>query len=538
MPTLVLHFPGGRYHATPWGSHVNEGLVEWPPSPWRMLRALIATAFTKARVPDPVPAEHPLRRLVTALASALPTYRLPRGVSTHSRHYMPMGTLEKRREKTTLVLDAFAALGAGPVAVTWSARLEADCHALLAQLAEALGYLGHAESWAEARLLTDHEPLPRELDGSYEVVPHAEGRIALPGEEQVVLLAPTTTEAYAAWRQQAVEETLEAFPSPPGKKPSRSLLDKRAKAVRPFPSDLFSALCQDTTWLQHHGWSQPPGSQRVLYWRRTDGLITSRPVVIPRPHGVEPVEAVLLALTAPSVKGDVLPPIARALPLAEKIHRSLVSLVGGGHRVDCPVLVGKDVRGEPLKGHEHVHIFPLCRDRDGRDAIDHVLLYAPMGFDAAAQDAIRRLRNTWAKNVRGDISITVAGMGSRTALHDAVGAEVHGPSRVWVSRTPFVPPRHVKERRHTLVDQVQAELKSRRFLRLIGVEEVQVKVMERDEFIRAGLHRFVRRRERGPEPPIDIGYGLRLEFSEPVEGPIALGYGCHFGLGRFGAIAS
>ena len=40
MPiTIKLTFPGGRYHATPWGRHVNEGVPEWPPSPWRLLRA-------------------------------------------------------------------------------------------------------------------------------------------------------------------------------------------------------------------------------------------------------------------------------------------------------------------------------------------------------------------------------------------------------------------------------------------------------------------------------------------------------------------
>jgi hypothetical protein len=27
--------------------------------------------------------------------------------------------------------------------------------------------------------------------------------------------------------------------------------------------------------------------------------------------------------------------------------------------------------------------------------------------------------------------------------------------------------------------------------------------------------------------------GLSIEFSEPVPEPIALGYGCHFGLGQF-----
>jgi len=32
MPvTIKLNFPAGRYHATPWGRHVNEGVAEWPP---------------------------------------------------------------------------------------------------------------------------------------------------------------------------------------------------------------------------------------------------------------------------------------------------------------------------------------------------------------------------------------------------------------------------------------------------------------------------------------------------------------------------
>ena len=38
MPVIIrLTFPGGQYHATPWGRHVNEGAVEWPPSPWLMI---------------------------------------------------------------------------------------------------------------------------------------------------------------------------------------------------------------------------------------------------------------------------------------------------------------------------------------------------------------------------------------------------------------------------------------------------------------------------------------------------------------------
>src|SRR5262245_34507239 len=107
MITIELRFPGGHYHATPFGHHVNEGLVEWPPSPWRLLRALISTGFTRLGW-----SEVPLagRMLVEQLAAQLPTYVLPPATIAHSRHYMPLGLLD---QKTTLVLDAWANVGAG-----------------------------------------------------------------------------------------------------------------------------------------------------------------------------------------------------------------------------------------------------------------------------------------------------------------------------------------------------------------------------------------------------------------------------------------
>jgi CRISPR-associated protein Csb2 len=54
MPaTLALRFPLGRYHATPWDRSANEGTTEWPPSPWRLLRALVATWYTRCPGPGP-----------------------------------------------------------------------------------------------------------------------------------------------------------------------------------------------------------------------------------------------------------------------------------------------------------------------------------------------------------------------------------------------------------------------------------------------------------------------------------------------------
>ncbi len=31
MIEIAFRFTAGRYHATPWGRHVNEGVPEWPP---------------------------------------------------------------------------------------------------------------------------------------------------------------------------------------------------------------------------------------------------------------------------------------------------------------------------------------------------------------------------------------------------------------------------------------------------------------------------------------------------------------------------
>src|SRR5437870_10916889 len=85
--SISLTFPAGRFHATPWGHHVNEGLPEWPPSPWRLLRALVATWKRKC-VDEPEAGE----TLPSALAklTAPPLIHLPPASVSHTRHYMPL----------------------------------------------------------------------------------------------------------------------------------------------------------------------------------------------------------------------------------------------------------------------------------------------------------------------------------------------------------------------------------------------------------------------------------------------------------------
>ena len=136
--SIELRFLSGRYHATPWGHHVNEGAIEWPPSPWRLLRAL--TAVWKLHFPDVSAAE--VGELLLCLTDP-PVFHLPQASVGHTRHYMPL----YRSDKTTLVFDTFVALDqSAPVYIQWpDTALSAAQMRLLRRLTENLHYLGRAE---------------------------------------------------------------------------------------------------------------------------------------------------------------------------------------------------------------------------------------------------------------------------------------------------------------------------------------------------------------------------------------------------------
>jgi CRISPR-associated protein Csb2 len=535
VPGLILRFPGGRYHATPWGHHVNEGQVEWPPSPWRILRALVASGFTTQHwraIPESA------RRLIDKLASTLPSYRLPAASVAHSRHFMPIGVLGKGRETTTLVFDAWLDVGDAEVEIHWDCDLTKEEVGQLRALAECLGYLGRSESWVEAEVIENFGRPSALLNA----IPDGDGKRPGPGWEQISLMAAIPPTEYTEWQRETTERLLRDLPLPEGKKkPSVKLQKDRERAVAPYPATLLECLTKDTVWWKAHRWSQPPGSQRVLYWR-PDGAVQVGTPVLSKAVKVKPVTAMLLAMTTASGNRSALPARDRTLPQAELLHCAMVSVLGQGYAVDCPEITGRDQQGRPLREcHRHAHVLPVDLDQDGR--LDHILVHAPMGLGGEAQRAIRGLRRTWTKGGAGDLQLAMAGSGDLDilrALPAPLGESMEkllGPSsgaRMWLSLTPFVPPRFLKHRgANTLEGQVQAELASRG---LPSAEEVCVLQGGAEAL---ALRHFVRRRQRGGAPPaVDACYALRLRFAEPVCGPLSLGYAAHFGLGLFQAVSA
>ena len=247
---------------------------------------------------------------------------------------------------------------------------------------------------------------------------------------------------------------------------------------------------------------------------------------------------VLLSLASQSLNDHALPPLARSLPQAEMLHRQLLGAYGkrwqGRHSA---VLSGCDAEGRPLRGaHGHAHLLPLDLDDDGH--IDHLLLWAAAGLPAPEQEALRLVRSTYTKGGVGALRMAWAGAGEladllRLPLPQGPALQrTVGSSTQWLSATPFVPPRHLKARgANTLEGQVLAELASRG---LPAPQQLNWLDPQRHELARR-LRHHVRVRRAGPAPPVNVGFALRLDFAEAVAGPLCLGYGSHFGLGRFEA---
>src|ERR1700724_2678546 len=145
---IKLVFPGGRYHATPWGRHVNEGVPEWPPSPWRLLRALVAV-WKRTSLAFP---EEQLKRILTTLAGP-PLFFLPPHRVAHTRHAMPMNVIARNYKPSeaerkagkfqgdpSIVFDTFVSVSRrDPLFIGWlDAELAADDHAVLAKFLDHL----------------------------------------------------------------------------------------------------------------------------------------------------------------------------------------------------------------------------------------------------------------------------------------------------------------------------------------------------------------------------------------------------------------
>ena len=495
---LVLRqtFPLGRFHATPWRVNpFDDSHGEWPPSPWRLVRAVVARWYQWDREITEKPDFRQLDELIAALCVSSYGFHLP--VHTRAgkplRQYFPQefGWNPKGKKKAAVR--------------SYSTSLAQDNYWCVAP-DEVVWWFLESDKWTE--------PLANMLD-------HCLERITYFGR----------AESFTQLRRSS-----ESAP-----KPNCVLADRRAPSTIPVVVPRTDAKRDDIERVSGDIKPTIPPGARMMY-----ALRPTRP----------PTHEIPLA---PAIRRDrnlfqfaigrnVAPELRAIVRLTARFHgRVIQELVwiktgnpkatwkraGTNVREAIAEMTGKDANGKPLTGpHRHTEFLAWCEDgtptrllvwRDGRSFDDDeqtaVLLAASREFSwaAAGQDA-----DTWkVKLVPLD-----------RAVPPPPGFD-GGRSQVWESLTPYVPPRHhlrngKPRQRESLVAQIRRELSLRGFVDTNGIK---IEQLSDPSWVAVHIPRggATKRTFIGDRR----GYRLRLTFREPIEGPLRLGHSSSFGLGLF-----
>jgi len=526
---IGIRFPSGRYHATQWGRHVNEGVPEWPPSSWRLLRALVAV--WKRKLDDDPSCDIAVMRPLLEKLSAPPHFALPPVGTGHTRHYMPT------HDKKTKVFDVFVALDKqDEIAFFWPDVNISDAESrALSALLQNMNVFGRAESWCEARLL-DAEAVIK-LEQKVNCRPLKDH--AQPDQEIVRVLC---ADPLTAFENEHTAKT---------KITSGSGKTKQQVVLPVYEPDWH--LCMETLELHKQKWSDPPGSSWVPYVRESNCF------AVEQKRELRSFKRPLITMARYMLDSTVLPLVQDTLPVAEQTRRQLMGIYRSREErrfrekgIDdfaqprSEVFSGKNAEGVPLKDHAHVYILPADEDKDGR--IDHITVIARMGFDRSELEAIDQLRELKRGQNAPKIDLVLVGLGGYDSTQ---GALLFEESREWISATPFIATRYQKargqkrdkpellgiENRHVFTQKVLREELERLSQLRDDIPDAREIIIEPVDRIGAhGLRtiQFKRSRiKRGADGAQRPAGGFRIVFPAPVNGPICLGHSAHFGLGMF-----
>lgn len=498
--TLEQTFPLGRFHATPWKVFpYDDPHGEWPPSPWRLVRAVLARSYQLDReIADSTEAHAKLREtLVRAFATSQIEWQLPpsswrgpglRQYQPADFRFNPSNWKEKKLPafkgyNTTKVLDNFWVTANGKAAPViwhfdgpdWTPSLLAHLDACLARMT----YFGRAESITEIRR-TEAASAPVE---PVKLSPRRSGK-AVP----VLALQPDATLAQ-------LEASTDA------------------------------STVKDT--------NIPPGSRWMYAERPRRPEI--RPAKRPRPE-LQPTNLIQFAIGS-----TVAPRYKDTVRITERFRAKVLGcftkrFTGNAKTnwADAPIevrqqaflLSGREADGSPSKGHRHAAFF-LCGDPT---APSRLCVWRNEPFTDAEQRAILDAANTPLPLSYKDApwTITLVPLDKLVPPPPGLDGKL---SCTWKSLTPYVPMRHVHGRSGkekfgcSLPEQLTSELASRSFdVTSLGI------TFESSGW--AKVHGI--KSESGGRTNSDkLGYLVTLTFREPVKAPISLGASSHFGLGLF-----
>jgi len=501
--TLRLTFPWGRYYAHPWGQNparITE--AEWPPSPWRLLRA-IAAAWFQAN-----PGREPSNQLLQALeilGRELPTFVLPKVSFSRAVHYQPnFGATANddaalAKYKRVRHENHFAAVG-GDVLVRWKldgldeATRTSVCD-FVNDVAGRMTYFGRAESVCEVSV----------EDGETEGP--SEARVALQNSQPCRQISPACRDVFCP-------NPTDFRASDLWKRRDSKVADGLAR--KHLVQDLIDApqpLPDGTAWYSYcmpAGWPQ-------------EWVVRNAP-----PPSRKPKQGKVIAhFLEFSLQCRIPVPAKHTVSIAEMFRDAALR----NHGQSSFALSGHD-RPDDAKGH-HTHAFYLPLPDATGQLLAKLQVQSIYGFTQREVNALMSV---------GALRWADGRFPARPVLLRVERDIPEGVrSTVWQSKTPFVPPRYwyrkkLAEGRVRELDSPESQLRQCLIENGIDASGAQI---ARVDVASAGwdvckVHLPKQVRTADAEPDRRIGVFLSVDFPVPVAMPYpSFGHSCHFGLGQF-----
>jgi len=157
MTALAIQLHRNLYSANAWNTAHVEGKIEWPPSPWRIYRAILAGHYLAIQTGEDLN-KALVDQAILQLAGTLPHYYLPRGSYLQTRSY--------RKDKsgdTNLLKNGKQQIDAEyrfsnsdrTIFVQWNVDLPEDQRQAIARCLPYLRYIGRREAEADWNLVAD-----------------------------------------------------------------------------------------------------------------------------------------------------------------------------------------------------------------------------------------------------------------------------------------------------------------------------------------------------------------------------------------------
>lgn len=173
----------------------------------------------------------------------------------------------------------------------------------------------------------------------------------------------------------------------------------------------------------------------------------------------------------------------------------------------------------------HAHLYWLSEDRDRDGRIDHLAAHAQAGLPALVIGALACAGPLWLGPDR-EWDLVPVSLGRAEAFI--------GPARRWSAATAFVTGLWRIERNGRERQGYDPEGQLRREIALQGLPQPRMVLWQKSVRVaqrRLEASRFISRTP-GRRAPTDAWKGFpMIEFPEAVTGPLAFGFGSHFGLG-------